>query len=337
MQFTPHSIVPNDNIVAKKSYVWLVLVGLFCLLFATGVFGFYTVSTYNQPPTTFPINVPITIGEGTTVTQITEIMEQVGAVKSADLLYYTLMLYHDPASIKASIYIFSEPLTTKEIARRLSEGDFTSNLIRFTHTEGERATSIAARADALLPDFDAEKFITAAEPMEGKLFPETYFIPITFTDADLLNLMLETFTTKVAPLQAKISSSTLSFDEVIVLASIVEREANTEESKRMVAGILQNRLAIDMPLQADASIEYVLDKPLADLTPNDLKIDSPYNTYLHTGLPPTPIGNPGLEAILAVFEPIPSDFFYYITDDTGTFHYAETYAKHQVNIKQYLR
>ncbi len=75
---------------------------------------------------------------------------------------------------------------------------------------------------------------------------------------------------------------------------------------KMVSGILQNRLAIDMPLQADASIEYVLDKPLEELTPEDLKIDSPYNTYLNLGLPPTPIGNPGIDAIVAVLEPTPS-------------------------------
>jgi UPF0755 protein len=133
------------------------------------------------------------------------------------------------------------------------------------------------------------------------------------------------------------SKSPLSRDEVIVLASILEREANNERSMKMVSGILQNRIAADMPLQADASIEYVLSKPLKELTPNDLKIDSPYNTYLNKGLPPTPIGNPGLQAIEAVLSPQESQYFFYISDNDGNFHYARTYAEHLKNIDTYLR
>ncbi len=92
-----------------------------------------------------------------------------------------------------------------------------------------------------------------------------------------------------------------------------------------------------MPLQADASIEYILDKPLKELTPDDLKIDSPYNTYTNRGLPPTPIGNPGIEAIKAVLNPTPSQYVFYITDNEGVFHYAVTYDEHKENIAKYLR
>jgi len=123
----------------------------------------------------------------------------------------------------------------------------------------------------------------------------------------------------------------------LVLASIIEREADSVESKKMVAGILKNRMSINMPLQTDASMEYILDKPLSELTPEDLKKESPYNTYLNFGLPPTPIGNPGLDAILAVLEPTPSDYYYYITGNDGEFYYAKTYAEHLQNIEKYLR
>jgi UPF0755 protein len=92
-----------------------------------------------------------------------------------------------------------------------------------------------------------------------------------------------------------------------------------------------------MPLQADASIEYVLNKPLKELTPDDLKIDSPYNTYLNKGLPPTPIGNPGADAINAVIDPTPTDYLFYITGTDGTFYYAETYEEHKRNIARYLK
>ena len=149
--------------------------------------------------------------------------------------------------------------------------------------------------------------------------------------------MLSTYEEKQAARADMIAAHPLSEYEILILASIIEREARSEESMRIVSGILQNRLAIGMALQADASIEYVLNKPLNELVPEDLEIDTPYNTYLYPGLPPTPIGNPGLMAIDAVLTPIESDYFYYITDDSGEFHYAETYDAHRRNIAEYLR
>jgi UPF0755 protein len=224
-----------------------------------------------------------------------------------------------------------------QVAERLTEGDFGNNLIRLTHIEGEPVSTLAVRAAEILSGFSGEEFTTIARPYEGKLFPETYFIPPTYTEQELLDLMLQTFETSVAPLQEQIDASELSLDEILILASIIEREANTVESMGLVSSVLQNRLESDMLLQADASIEYVLDKPLSELTPEDLEIDSPYNTYRYTGLPPTPIGNPGLDAIAAVLEPTPSDYYYYITDAEGVFHFAETYEEHLRNIEQYLR
>jgi UPF0755 protein len=111
---------------------------------------------------------------------------------------------------------------------------------------------------------------------------------------------------------------------------------------RTVAGIFLNRLSINMALQADASIEYVIDTPLGELAPGQLaselrELDSPYNTYLYPGLPPTPIGNPGENAIRAIADPLKSNYFYYITGDDGEFYYAETYDQHQTNIARHLR
>jgi UPF0755 protein len=96
-------------------------------------------------------------------------------------------------------------------------------------------------------------------------------------------------------------------------------------------------MEVGMPLQADASIEYVLNKPLKELTAEDLKVDSPYNTYLNRGLPPTPIGNPGLDAIMAALQPEKTDYVFYITDNDGNFHYATTYDEHLDNVERYLR
>ncbi len=327
----------KDIALNKKKKFYLFLLTSFVTMAAVVLIGVAYCLHLNKPPVNFPANVPITIETGTDVREITEILQDNGVIKSDKLLYYILVLMHEPTSLKASTYIFELPITTYEIAAKLTEGDFDTDLIRLTHFEGERVTQVAARAAEILSEFNAKRFVEEAEPLEGKLFPETYFVPASYTDEDLLKLLLSTFEAEMTKRETQIEAHSLTQDEILVLASIIEREANTEESKRLVASVLQNRLEINMALQADASIEYVLDKPLSELTPEDLKIDSPYNTYLYPGLPPTPIGNPGAEAIDAVLNPAESEYFYYITDNDGVFHYSETYRGHLINIEKYLR
>lgn len=288
-------------------------------------------------PASFPINTTFTVEEGMSAKQVASRMEEGGFIRSRHALYLSLLLWHDPSAVKASVYRFSTPLTPRELAGELMTGHFGNDLVTLTLIEGERASHFATAASEVLPDFDAAAFLTLATPYEGKLFPETYFVPATFTAEDLFALLRQTYEEKVAPLRPAIMTSTLTEDEVITLASIVEREANSEESMRLVAGILRERLRIGMALQVDASLEYVLDKPLSELTADDLKLDSPYNTYLTNELPPTPIGNPGLTAIKAVLEPEPSDYLFYITGDDGEFYYAKTFDEHRQNIARHLR
>jgi UPF0755 protein len=127
-------------------------------------------------------------------------------------------------------------------------------------------------------------------------------------------------------------------EDIVILASILEREANSPESMQAVANILLRRLAIDMPLQVDASIEYILDKPLGELLPEDLRQDSPYNTYTRFGLPPTPIGNPGAVALSAVINATTATpYLFYITGDDGNFYYGRDFDEHRLNIARYLR
>jgi UPF0755 protein len=291
----------------------------------------------NSPSKDFPVNTSITLAEGSSAKTIAADLAANGVVRSELALYLTLIRWHDPSTIKASTYVFDQPLTTRQIAEEITRGNFNHDLVRLTHIEGERATHLATRAAAILADFDEAEFLAMAIPAEGKLFPETYFIPEEFTADDLYTLLTDTFYETTAPLQEEIEQSNLSLDDILILASIIEREANTDESMRLVSGILQNRLAIGIALQVDASMEYVLDKPLSELTPEDLKRDTPYNTYLYPGLPPTPIGNPGLSAIMAVLEPINSDYMFYITGSDGEFYYAETFDGHRQNIARYLR
>jgi len=323
--------ISNLRRVIKLSAVLLFLV------IVSLIVGLYFLSKEMQAGPNFPTYQTIVVESGTSVKSIAESLKAQNVVQSSLLLYFTIILFHEPTDIKASSYSFEEPLSTFQVAKRLTEGDFDTNLVRLTHFEGERVSLLAKRAGVELINFHEATFIDIAEQYEGRLFPDTYFIPPTFTSEELLNLMLETFDKKISVYNEQIQQNSLTLDEILVLASIIEREGNTDESKKMIAGIFLNRLEIGMPLQADASIEYVLDKPLEELTPEDLKIDSPYNTYLNLELPPTPIGNPGLVAIEAVLFPTPSNYFFYITGNDGEFYYAKTYQEHLRNIESYLR
>lgn len=339
---TEHEL--KTETIAPRRLRKLILVSAVFLFFCLSFFGLVLlyVSFENQAPENFPTDTAIVIQPGTGVKEIAEKLADENVVRSAQVLYYTILLFHDPTTIKASTYVFDEPLTTYQVAKRLSEGDFSGDLVRLTHIEGERNSKLAERAATVLPEFDSARFMTAAVEHEGKLFPETYLIPPSFTDEELLELLLTTYEDTIEPLRPLIEKSGLTEEELITLASIVEREANSSTSKKMVAGIFFNRLDIGMALQADATIEYVLDTPIAELRAGELadhleEIDSPYNTYLYPGLPPSPIGNPGLDSIMAVLEPEKSDYFYYITGDDGEFYYAETYNQHLDNIERYLR
>ncbi len=292
---------------------------------------------YSKAPTGFPVGVPITVEEGSSVADIVATMKNSGVVSSELLLYTVLLARYTPQDIKASTYVFDQPYDVFTVANKLATGDFTSNLVRLTHREGERVTELAKSVHETLPGITVEAFTAAALPYEGKLFPETYFLPPHFTTTDVIKTLNNKYEEFMIPRRGAIAEHALTEDEVIILASIIEREANDLESMGMVSGILQNRLRDGMPLQADASIEYVLDKPLEALTPDDLKMDSPYNTYLNRGLPPTPIGNPGAMAIDAVLDPTPSDYYFYITGNDGVFYYATTYEDHKRNIARYLR
>ncbi len=328
--------VPKSTITTKRnSIMWLLTLAALGMITLSGLF--VSVTYLNLPDRAVVLPVAYEIKPGTTVKEITRGLAEANIIRSEHLLYFILTLLHDPKEIKASTYVFSQPLTTREVAHKLVAGDFDNDLINFTHYEGERATHIALNANKQLNNFDSEKFIKLAIPNEGKLYPETYRIPKDFTADELVELMLETYTTKTTSIKDRLSAHPLKETGVLTLASIIEREANTIESMKIVSGILQGRMEAGMPLQADASIEYVLDKPLQELTPNDLEIKSPYNTYKNLGLPPTPIGNPGIDAIMAVLEPTVSDYVYYITDYDGNFHYAKSYAEHRANIDNYLR
>jgi UPF0755 protein len=179
-------------------------------------------------------------------------------------------------------------------------------------------------------------YLSIQKEKEGFLFPETYFFYQNVTTEEILKKMQDTYTEKVTPLISSLGLDQKQERKVIILASILEEEGKTTEDKKMIAGILLNRIEKGMPLQVDASINYI--KGMAsDVSFSDLEIESPYNTYKNKGLPPGPISNPGLDSIMAALHPTKSKFIYYLTGVDGTFHYAITFEEHVRNKEKYLR
>lgn len=293
----------------------------------------YIPSLLNTASADFPVAIDITVSEGMNHTDIAELLEERGVVRSALYLNFVLSQVFSNEFVQAGTYRFDAPRTTHEVAEIITKGINTKPQRKVTFPEGFSVKEMSSYLPENFSTIDTESILD----LEGYLFPDTYFISNEFDVDTLVELMHTTFTEKMETIAEQLNSSPFSQKDVIILASIIEREAKDVESKRIVAGILEQRLKINMPLQVDATFTYILNKTSSELTQDDLSIDSPYNTYIHTGLPPTPIANPGMEAILAVLEPIQTEYLYYLTAPDGTFHYAETFEEHKTNKEKYLR
>ncbi|MEK7515582.1 MAG: endolytic transglycosylase MltG, partial [Patescibacteria group bacterium] len=153
----------------------------------------------------------------------------------------------------------------------------------------------------------------------------------------VVEAMRANFDVKITQLSAGIKASGRSIRDIVIMASLVEKEARTDANRRIVAGILWNRLKLGIPLQVDAVFGYIFNRDTYSPSFEDLKVDSPYNTYIHTGLPPGPISNPGLESLQAAISPAKTNYLYYLTGSDNLMHYATTYAEHVANQTKYLR
>jgi len=297
------------------------------------VVAFIAVASLNSPSYAFPVDKDVVIRDGYTQSEIAQILSEEGVVKSALLFHITYTQFFESQFILAGTYRFSQPLTTYQVAQALAQGLYRTPTVRLTLPEG---FSVKNFTTYLPPEYIPDSEFDLL-PYEGYLFPDTYFISRNMKITDIVELLTKTMEERLAVYEDVIKESGFTPHEVIVLASIIEREANDEVSMRRVSGILQNRLRINMPLQVDATFDYILNKTSAQLTRSDLAIDSPFNTYTNTGLPPYAIANPGIMAIEAVLYPIQSEDFYYLTGDNGVFYYAETFDEHVRNKQRYLR
>jgi len=175
--------------------------------------------------------------------------------------------------------------------------------------------------------------------LEGYLFPDTYFVsPSTYSDQSFIQLMIWTLEKRITQKDLDaIAQSGKSFNEIMIMASIIEREERDPKERPTISGILWNRINGETGLYADATLLYALGRTKGGLSYEDLQVDSPFNTRKYKGLPPTPIGNPGLDSIQAAIYPEKTDYWYYLHDSDGNVHYARTLDEHNVNKSRYIK
>jgi len=223
-----------------------------------------------------------------------------------------------------------EGFSNEEIIERMVEKD----IIKENDTDLDNLDIGLAEYD-FLPDLNSER-----DTLQGYLFPDTYNFYRGTSLEDVVGKMLDNFDRKLdEEMRQDIENSGKTINEVVILASIVEREAGNKEEMSTIASVFYNRLEIGQPLQSDATVNYVTGGGRAMPTFKDLEVDSPYNTYKYAGLPPTPICNPGLAAIRAAIYPDKTNYYYFLTtqDEEQRTYFSKTYEEHLRNKAAYLK
>lgn len=226
-------------------------------------------------------------------------------------------------NLRPGSYSLSPSLSLSKIFETLTSGP---KDVWVTIPEGFRREQIALKFSQFA-QFDRDEFMRLTASSEGRLFPDTYLVPLHAKTVDIIDMMSKNFVKKVGEIKV----------EDLILASLVEREVRVDSDRKIVAGIVIKRLKAGWPLQIDATIQYALGNT-NDWWPKniDTKFESKYNTYLNPGLPPAPICNPGIKSIEAVLSPQNTDYWYYLSDNKGVTHFAKTLGEHNLNVDKYL-
>ena len=306
------------------------------IIIILGMTSIYTYLYLIRPPDQFPLQKIVTIPAGRSGKEVSEILQQDGIVRSALMFRIMSVLLGHERDLHAGDYIFVEPLDVYHVARTIGIGAFGLEPLKIRINEGATVRQMATLFSIELQDFNAQNFLVLATPMEGYLFPDTYFFLPNATENTVIESMRQDFDLHEASIQAQVKAFGKPLSDDVIMASIVEREASNTQDRRMIAGVLWNRIARNMPLQSDVTLQYTLPKADSQLTMADLMSDSSYNTYTHKGLPPGPIGNPSIDSLLATVTPVKSNYLYYLADRNGVTHYCATFACQLANEHEYL-
>lgn len=313
----------------KKILILLIIVGLII----GGVATWWKVGTQAVKPNDKSSQIFV-IEKGDGIREIANKLHEAGLIKDPVVFFLIVKKEGFDSKIQAGDFRLSPSQNARDIAETLTHGTLD---IWVTVPEGKRAEEVADILEKELPSYEpAWREQLIAE--EGYLYPDTYLIPRDATIETIISIMKSNFYNKIS--EVGLSQDTPNLSEIVTIASLLEREANTDEQKPVIAGIIQNRLNADMPLQIDATIQYAKGKTgeawWQPITVDEYRsVNSVYNTYLFPGLPPGPISNPGLPSIKAAANPQDTDYVYYLHDRTGQIRYARTINEHNANIERY--
>ncbi len=286
----------------------------------------------------------VTIPEGSTLSEIGLILERAGVVKHASRFVSAVERDNAGTKIKAGVYELRVNEPYESLIAALIKGG-SSALAKVTIPEGSTVKQAAELVGAATTSIRPSDYVAAATTnpprctlegyprgasLEGVLFPARYDLPKGITARALVEQQLASFNAAFAKVDlARARRAKLTQYDVVIIASMVEREARVAEERPLVAAVIWNRLRERMPLQIDATIQYALGETKPQLTYEDLKIDSPYNTYKHYGLPPGPIASPGIAALKAAASPSQVDYLYYVArnDGTGRHYFSTSYKQ----------
>jgi UPF0755 protein len=275
---------------------------------------------------------------------------QAGVVR--DSLTFRVALWRSGVSrqLKAGEYRFDRPVAALDVVRKIARGEVYLRPITFpeglaiddmaalfeAHGFGTAASFRSAASDrSLVADLDPQ-----ARDLEGYLFPETYALPRRAAAGDLVRMMVRRFHQVFQPLREEATAQGFSVRQVVTLASLVEKETAKPDERPLVAAVYLNRLRIHMGLQCDPTVIYALRRAgrySGNLTRDNLAWDSPYNTYLHAGLPPGPIAAPGRASLEAVVQPAPVDYLYFVSRNDGSHVFARSLEEHNRNVYRYQK
>lgn len=339
--------------------VKVVIVILVILLLGAGG-GAYYIWNGLQPVKASDQAIKFTIEPGMGTSKIADVLYENGLIKNESVFKGYLKWKKEGSHFQAGVYEAKPGATFDELIAKLNSGEVVKEaMIRFTIPEGYTIEQIAKKVSEAtgtsteeflkLANHPGDEAVAAFKDIpenanlkhaaEGYLFPDTYEFTKGTNDNDIFHRMMEQMQSKldnIPDLQQKLKDRGITLHELLTIASLVEREVVVDEERPLVAGVIYNRLDKKMKLEIDATVQYALAEPKERLLYKDLKVESPYNTYLHDGLPPGPICSPSIASIEAALSPKASDYLYYVTKKDGSHEhlFAKTYQEHLKNIKK---
>lgn len=334
----------------KHSGLIFAAVAILVLLIVVGGGSLLYGRTQLEPPASAAgAPVTITVRDGETLDTLVNDLAKHGVIRSTFWFGWFARLQGLGSKLVAGNFVLDDSMSASYVVQRL-EGAPQVSTHQLLFTEGLTAAQMARKVAAAGLGITADQYMAevqhgafnepflAGRPsgasLEGFLFPDTYSIPDHSTAHDIVQMQLADFANKAMPLLGGLSPQQLY--STLTIASIAEREAKFDQDRPLVAGVVGNRLAGGMLLQLDSTVIYGLGISGGTLTAAQLATDTPYNTYIHAGLPPTPISNPGVSSITGAVHPATTPYLFFISDCSGHNHYSVTGAEHDQQIQQFL-